>query len=68
MPRAAVSARASLDRVFVVNDDVAELRLVTLGASVGDEVAVLSGLSPGETVVVDAPTTLRDRDHVEVRP
>ncbi|MEZ4327465.1 MAG: efflux RND transporter periplasmic adaptor subunit [Polyangiales bacterium] len=68
VPRAAVSARASLDRVFVVNDDVAELRLVTLGAAVDDEVAVLSGLSPGETVVVDAPATLRDRDHVEVRP
>lgn len=66
VPREAVQARGSLDRVFVVDDGVAELRLVTLGATHDDRVAVLSGLSPGEVVVVAPPSTLRDRDRVEV--
>ena len=33
----------------------------------GDEVEVLSGLSPGERVVVDAPPQLKDGDRVKVR-
>lgn len=66
VPVAAVSARGSLDRVFVVDDGVVEVRLVTLGAVQGDRVAVLSGLSRGEVVVVAPPSNLRDRDRVEV--
>ena len=66
VPLEAVSARGSLDRVFVVDDSIAELRLVTLGAVQGDRVAVLSGLSRGEVVVVAPPSSLRDRDRVEV--
>ena len=65
VPVAAISARSSLDRLFVVEDGVAQLRLVTLGVVAGERVVVLSGLSPGESVVVDPPSNLRDRDAVE---
>lgn len=65
VPVAAISARSSLDRLFVVEDGVAQLRLVTLGVVAGERVVVLSGLSPGESVVVDPPSNLRDRDSVE---
>jgi RND family efflux transporter MFP subunit len=66
VPASAVTARGSLDRVFVVEDGVAQLRLVTLGAGHGERVVVLSGVSPGEVVVTDPPSVLRDRDRVEV--
>lgn len=64
VPLSAISERGSLDRVFVVGGDRAELRLVTRGARHGDRVSVLSGLSTGETVVVSPSASLRDRDPV----
>ena len=55
IPRSAVISRGSLQEVYVVgSDQIASLRYVTLGASAGDRVEVLSGLSAGETIV-DAP-------------
>jgi RND family efflux transporter MFP subunit len=59
VPAAAVVRRGQLDAVFVVADGVARLRLVRLGASLGDAVAVRAGLSAGELVAVD-PANLRD--------
>ena len=58
---------ADVDRgyVYVLNDEHAHRRPVSLGAIVGDQVLVLRGLSGGETVVVDGAPYLRDR--VEVK-
>jgi hypothetical protein len=33
---------------------------VTLGAGSGDSRQVLAGLSPGESVIIDAPAGIRD--------
>jgi multidrug efflux pump subunit AcrA (membrane-fusion protein) len=76
VPADAVSSRGSLDRVFVVAGGVARLRLVTTGARYGQpedgqpengpREVILSGLEAGEEVIVDPPSTLRDRDAVEV--
>jgi RND family efflux transporter MFP subunit len=66
VPAEAVSSRGSLDRVFVISEGRARLRLVTRGAVYGDRVIVLSGLEEGEEVVLAPSTTLRDRDSVEV--
>lgn len=75
VPADAVSSRGSLDRVFVVSGGVARLRLVTTGArheqpedgqpEDGPREVILSGLEAGEEVIVDPPSTLRDRDAVE---
>lgn len=60
VPASAVSTLGQMQRVFVVQDDVARLRLVRCGASHGDQVEILSGLTPGEQVVVTYQQALRD--------
>lgn len=68
VPRAAVVTRGQLESVFVVDDGaVARLRLVTTGRAAGDRVEVLSGLEPGERIVVGGAERLSDGRRVEPR-
>ncbi len=68
-PAAAVSTFGQMERVFVVADNTASLRLVKTGARHGAEVEVLSGLAAGERVVAEpAAAPLRDGQPVEVKP
>ena len=52
--------------VFVIRNDHVERRAVSLGAVDGDVVEVISGLSAGERIVIDAPPGLVDGDRVVV--
>ncbi|HVZ83939.1 MAG TPA: efflux RND transporter periplasmic adaptor subunit [Terracidiphilus sp.] len=53
VPRSAIVAHGSIDSVWVLDtNQIASLRYVTLGASAGDDVEILSGLSTGEQVVL----------------
>ena len=68
-----VSRRAVVERdgrpsAWVVVEGRARLRALTLGADRLDEIEVVSGVLPGETVVVGPPGTLRDGGLVRVRP
>ncbi len=54
VPRAAVTRQGQLESVYVVEGGVARLRLVRTGKVHTDRLEVLSGLAPGERVVVDA--------------
>jgi len=56
----------AIDRVFVVENGQARLRLVTLGERAGEEVEILSGLSEGDAVVTTPPPGLRDGQRIEV--
>lgn len=59
IPRSAAVSRGSLICAYVLDTQgIAQLRYLTLGAAQGSLVEVLSGVSPGETLV-DAPS---DRD------
>jgi len=60
VPAAALRREAGRDYLFVVQDGRAERRAVALGAAGGDPVIVVSGLAPGEAVVVDGPPELVD--------
>lgn len=60
VPTDAVERDGNRDIVWIVRDGVVERRAVTLGLPQGREVAVLGGLSGGETLVVDGPDTLTD--------
>jgi RND family efflux transporter MFP subunit len=69
IPHSAVVSRGSLTCVYVLDSrGIAQLRTVTVGASHGNLIEVLSGISAGEKLV-DAPA---DRDlaskRIEVQP
>ena len=52
IPRAAVIAQGDLIGVYLRKDGTVDLRWIRLGATHGDRVEVLSGLAPGDTVIV----------------
>lgn len=79
VPRSAIVRRGGLEGVFVVDGGrleggepvtgpaTARLRWVRIGETRGDEVAVHSGLDPGESYVVEPPAGLADGAPVEAR-
>ena len=72
VPAAAVVARDGGEIVFVAaggdGDAVAERRGVTTGGAAGGQRTVLSGLAPGESVILDPPASLADGDAITVAP
>lgn len=68
IPRSATWEREGLNYVFVVNaENVARLRLVTLGEASAGRVEALSGLNSGERIVADHPERVSDGDTIEER-
>jgi len=67
VPKAAVRSADGRSIVFVLKDDRVERRAVSVGLENGDQVELVSGVSAGERVVVDGPTTLKDGDKVRVQ-
>jgi RND family efflux transporter MFP subunit len=60
VPISTVVQRGQLELVFVAANQQAQMRLVKTGKQVGDEVEILSGLTAGETVVIDGARQLTD--------
>src|SRR5690606_19791710 len=67
VPAAAVSLYGQMERVFVVQDGRAQLRIIRSGMEADGALQVLSGLEPGETVVLNPPASLRSAQQVEAR-
>ncbi len=67
VPKAALRKADGRDVVFIVKEDVAERRAVSVGAADGDQVEIVSGLQAGERVIVEGPATLADGTRVTVR-
>jgi RND family efflux transporter MFP subunit len=68
-PGSALVARGQLTGVYVVDEQsVARLRLVTAGARRGEGVEILSGLAPGERIVVDRTAQVSDGARVAPAP
>src|SRR6202162_3710834 len=67
IPQSAVRDEAGKKIVFLVKDDKAERRAVTLGTARGSDTEVIAGLTAGDTVVVKGPENLRDGQSVEIR-
>jgi len=53
--------------VLLVHDGTVERRAISLGTGRGTDVAVLAGLSPGDSLVVTGPENLHDGDKVQVQ-
>jgi len=65
VPPAAIRQDAGADVIYVMSESRAVRRAVTLGGALGDARQVLAGVSAGESVIVDAPASLKDGDSVE---
>jgi RND family efflux transporter MFP subunit len=66
IPADAVRPEGAGGVVFVVANGTVARRTVTLGKTVGTEREVLTGVAPGERVVVSPPPSLADGDAVRV--
>jgi membrane fusion protein, multidrug efflux system len=61
VPGAAVQNGPSSNFVYIVNPDhTVRMQTVTTGPTDGNDIAVMKGLTPGETVVTDGADQLRD--------
>jgi HlyD family secretion protein len=67
LPKGAIRTAEGKSIVFVVKQDRVERRAISVGLENGDQVEVISGVSAGERVVLDAPATLKDGDKVKVQ-
>ncbi|PWT86095.1 MAG: efflux RND transporter periplasmic adaptor subunit [Proteobacteria bacterium] len=68
VPKTAVRSGADSSYVFLVRDGKVERRAVKLGADRGTDVAVLAGVTPGDSLVVKGPENLRDGQKIETHP
>ena len=67
LPQSAVRRADGRDYVLIVSDGLIERRAVALGDSRGAEAVLISGVSPGESVVVEGPAELKDGMRVRER-
>lgn len=67
IPRAAVRNENGNSIVYVVKEGKLERRAVSLGGDRGSNVEVLAGVTPGDTLVVRGPETLREGQAVEIK-
>ncbi len=66
VPPAAIRQDAGVDVIYVAQDGRALRRSVMLGGAQGDARQVLSGVTAGEALIVEAPATLKDGDAIEI--
>ncbi|MDP8218892.1 MAG: efflux RND transporter periplasmic adaptor subunit [Candidatus Theseobacter exili] len=66
LPQSAVLVKEGRKWVFLVKDAVAIEREVNTGAMVQDEVEILDGLSPGDSIVIRGQHNLLDGDKIKV--
>jgi RND family efflux transporter MFP subunit len=66
VPATALHKDGDKDIVFVIKDNKAQRRAVSVGSTVGDARQLLAGVSSGENVITDAPEGLKDGAVVEV--
>ncbi len=68
VPATAVMRLGQMERLFVVQEAKARLRLVRTGDRHGDQVEILAGLNPGEQVVVQGNEHLVDGQPLQIVP
>jgi hypothetical protein len=67
VPAAAIRQDGDKDVLYLVKDGHAERRAVSLGGTLGESREVRSGVSSGDSVIVEAPANLKDGDAVVAR-
>lgn len=67
LPRAAIRIREGNTGVYIVENNVARWRPVTVGQAQGKKIRITSGLKGGETVIVTPDPRLKDGSRVQPR-
>ena len=67
IPREAIVGSIKDAKVYVVENSVAKTRAIVTGKELGTSIEVLSGIRPGEVVVVNGQNNLKDNVAVTVR-
>jgi multidrug efflux pump subunit AcrA (membrane-fusion protein) len=60
IPRTALIGSIKNPQVYVVENNVARLKDIVAGISIGEKLEVVSGLTPGELVVINGQINLKD--------
>lgn len=68
IPAKAVQKAGERSIVWVVKNERVERRAITAGAAEGDELSIASGLTLGESVLINPPPGLKEGDSVKVDP
>jgi RND family efflux transporter MFP subunit len=68
IPAKAVQKVGERSIVWVVKNERVERRAITAGAAEGDELSIASGLTLGESVLINPPPGLKEGDSVKVDP
>lgn len=66
IPRTALIGSSKDPQVFVVYNNTAVLKRIVLGAEIGNQIEVISGLNEGEIVIVNGQFNLSDGSKVKV--
>ncbi|MFI5251651.1 MAG: efflux RND transporter periplasmic adaptor subunit [Bacteroidota bacterium] len=66
VPRMALVGSAKNPQVYVVQNNIANLRSITIGSEIGTNLQVLSGVNPGEKIVVNGQVNLKDNTAVTI--
>jgi RND family efflux transporter MFP subunit len=68
VPAASVVARGQMETVFVAADGHAHLRIVRTGKRTDDQIELLAGLDPGESIIIGGVEQLRDGQPIAIQP
>lgn len=68
VPATAISRYGQMERIFLVHNGFAQLRLVRTGEIYDNQIEVLSGLSAGEQVVIESTNRLLDGQPLLIQP
>lgn len=67
LPASAIQSKGQMDFIFVADNNIAHMRLIRTGTSQNNNVEIISGLNPGETVVIDNTDQLQDGQPLQIK-
>lgn len=66
IPARALQVNGQLEQVFVADNEVAHRRLVRTGTRSADQIEILSGLEPGDKIILSSAFELRDGQPLQI--
>jgi RND family efflux transporter MFP subunit len=67
LPKSAIQSKGQMDFIFVADKNTAHMRLIRTGTSQNDSVEIISGLNPGEIVVIENTALLQDGQPLQIK-